>query len=301
MRKRKGVFGGVLLVCSVALLGGCGDRKKAVEANNRGFQLLTQKRRAEAIIEFERGIKHDPKLAELHLGLGRAYEETQQYSKAEQALKEYTRLRSSDVDGHYFLGLVLEQQSRPEEAAKAFRTAANLPASARTHLAFYHLGRVLTGLGQLNDAADAFRQSARADNTFLRAYEDLALLYADNGDLASAEKALVNAVATQLKDAHINSSLGVVYSKMADRIRDEGARNTLLDKAAAQFLEATKVQPSYARAYWNLGMTLAKIMTAGSPSRRKDAVHYLQLFLSRHGKDDELSSQANDMISHLSQ
>jgi tetratricopeptide (TPR) repeat protein len=291
----------LVLGCAALLALSCGERKKAVEANNRAFALLSQKRRAEAIAEFERGLKFDPKLPELHLGLGRAYEETQQYTKAEQALKKYTELRKDDADGHYFLGLVLEAQGRVDEAAKAYRTSSTLAPTGRTHLAWYRLGRVLSRLGQLNDAAEAFRQSAQADKSFLRPYEDLAMLYADSGDLASAEKALLNAVATQIKDAHIHSSLGVVYSKMADRIRDESARNALLDRAGAQFLESTKIQPSYARAYWNLGMTLAKIMKEGSPSRRKDAIHYLQLFLSRHGKDDELSAQANDMIAHLSQ
>lgn len=288
-----------VVVIAFALAAGCGGRRKAVEANNRAFGLLAQKRYADAVKEFERGIALDPKVPELYLGLGRAHEETQQYPDAEKAFRKYTELRPKDADGHYFLGLTLEAQNRLADAAQAYRSSATLPSTGRTHLAHYRLGKVLVRLGQINEAADAFRMSARADPTFLRAYEELALLYADNGDLASAERALLSAVSTKIPDAHIRSSLGLVYSRMADRLRDEAARNAQLARAAAEFQEAVQINPSYARAYWNLGMTLAKISKDGSPARKKDAIKNLQLFLSRHGKDDELSSQANEMISHL--
>jgi tetratricopeptide (TPR) repeat protein len=291
----------LLIALTLLLALGCGQRKKAVESNNRGFALLAQKRYADAIAEFQRGISHDDKLPELHLGLGRAHEETQQYPKAEEAFRKYTQLRPADQDGHYYLGLVLEAQVRTRDAAESFRRAATSAGRGRTHLAWFRLGRALVRLGEPNEAAEAFRQSAKADPTFVRAYEELGLLYADHGDFGSAEQALQNAVATGVRDAHVRSSLGLVYSKMADRVRAEDMRNRLLEKAAGEFLEATKIQATYARAYWNLGMTLAKITKDGSPSRRTEAVKYLQTFLSRHGKDDELSSKANDMISRLSQ
>jgi tetratricopeptide (TPR) repeat protein len=279
----------------------CGSKRKAVEANNRAFSLLANKRYADSIKEFERGIAFDPGIAELHLGLGRAYEETAHYQKAEEAFRKYLGFRPEDADGHFYLGVVLEAQERIQDAAQAFQASASRPSTGRTHLAYYRLGNMLVRLGKVNEAADAYRQSAKADPTFLRAYEQLALIYADHGDLAGAEQALLNAISTQIRDAHIRASLGLVYSKMADRIRDEGARNAQLDRAADQFQEATKIRPAYARAYWNLGMTLAKVTKGGSPSRRKDAVHYLQLFLSRHGKDDDLTSRAHEMISALSQ
>jgi protein O-GlcNAc transferase len=288
-----------MIVLLVLVTMACGSRRKAVEANNRAFSLLANKRYADAIKEFERGIALDPGVAELHLGLGRAYEETAHYQKAEKSFRRYIQLRPEDADGHFYLGVVLEAQERIQEAAEAFQAAASRPSTGRKHLAYFRLGAMQARLGKVNEAAEAYRQSAKTDPTFLRAYENLALLYADHGDLASAEQALLNAVSTQIRDAHIRASLGLVYSKMADRIREEGARNAQLERAAAQFQEATRIRPAYARAYWNLGMTLAKITQGGSPSRRKDAVHYLQLFLSRHGKDDELSARANEMISAL--
>lgn len=286
-------------LCAAVLASSCGARRKAVEANNRAFGLLGSKRYADAIREFERGLAADPKVAELHLGLGRCYQETAQYLRAESAFRTYTELRPEDGDGHYYLGLVLDAQNRPEDAARAYREAATRARTPRTHLAFFRMGKALARLGRPNEAAEAFRQSARTDPTFLRAYEELALLYADHGDLASAEQALLNALATKIADAHVHATLGLVYSKMADRIREERARNVQLQKAADQFLTATQIRPAYARAYWNLGMTLAKITQDGVPSRRKEAQHYLRLFLSRHGKDDDLSSQAHEMISHL--
>jgi hypothetical protein len=48
-------------------------------------------------------------------------------------------------------------------------------------------------------------------------------------------------------------------------------------------------------------MTLAKVMKDGKPSRRKDALRNLELFRARHGKDDSLMTQANDMIHHLAE
>ena len=280
----------------------CGDRRRAVEANNRGYVLLSQKRFAEAMSAFDQAVGADASLAEAHLGLGRAYDETQQFDKAEQSLRKYTTLRPGDGDGHYYLGLVLVGKKQDAEAMKSFRTAAEAtPTTPRTHLAYYRLGRVQNRLGQVNDAAEAFRQSIRKRPSFLRAYEELASTYADSGDLASAEQALRNAIATKLPDPHVHSSLGLIYSRMADRIRDESARNLTLERAATEFVAATVIKPSYARAYWNLGMTLAKVMKDQKPAKRKDAMRYLQLFLARHGKEDELTTQANDMIQHLSE
>lgn len=300
--QRTRAIAGAVLVCCALWAQGCGDKRRAVEANNKGYALLSQKRFAEAVSAFEQAIAAEPSVAEPYLGLGRAYDETQQLDKAEQHLRKYVSLRPKDGDGHYYLGLVLVGKKQDGEAAKAFRAAsAATPPTARTHLAHYRLGRVLARLGQINDAAESYRQAIRLRPSFLRAYEELATAYADHGDLASAEQALQNAIATQLKDAHVHSSLGLVYSRMADRMQDESARNGQLERAAAEFIAATKLKPSYARAYWNLGMTLAKVMKNDKPTRRKDAVRYLQLFLARHGKDDELTRQAKDMVQHLSE
>jgi tetratricopeptide (TPR) repeat protein len=287
---------GVLLAAS------CGERKKAVEHNNRGYSMLSQKRLAEAAAAFEAAIAADPSLAEPYLGLGRVYDETQRLDKAEAALRKYTQLRKEDADGHYYLAVVLEQLKRFGDAVKSFRAAGSaIPPTPRTHLAHFRMGRIHAKQGEPNEAADAFRAAIKANPTFLRAYEELANTYADHGDLASAEQALQNAIATRIPDAHVHASLGLVYSMMADRVRDEDARNKELERAAEQFQIATKIKPSYARAYWNLGMTLAKVMKDGKPSRRKDALRNLELFRARHGKDDSLMTQANDMIHHLAE
>ena len=290
---------GVAALCLAG--GGCGERRKAVEHNNKGFAMLSQKRFVEALTAFDAAIAADPTLPHPYLGKGRAFDETQQPQKAEEALRQYATLSPGDADGHYYLGLVLESLNRQADAVAVFKQSAAQPPTPRTHLAHYRLGRALAKQGQGNDAAEAFRQSIRANPTFLAAYQELAALYADSGDLNSAEQALQNALATKLPEALVHSSLGLVFSKMADRRKDETARNVQLERAAAQFEAATKLKPSYARAYWNLGMTLAKVTKDGQPSRRKDAVRNLQLFLSRHGKDDDLTTQANDMIQHLSE
>jgi len=289
-------------LCAIVAMGSfaCGERRKAVEHNNKAFALLAQKRFTEAITSFDAALAADPKLPEAHLGLGRAYDETQQAPKAEEALKKYTSMRTTDGDGFYYLGLALDAQKRFADAVTAYQKAAGLAPTPRHHLVYFRMAKDQVKLGQPNDAAESFRKALKANPTFLRAYEELASVYADNGDLGSAEQALQNALATKQPDAHVHSSLGLVYSKMADRLRDEAARNVQLERAASQFDAAIKLKPSYARAYWNLGMTLAKITKEGSPARRKDAVKNLQLFLSRHGKDDDLTTQANDMIVHLS-
>src|SRR5258705_1480917 len=106
----------VFCAALVATALGCGERRKAVEHNNKGFALLSQKRFAEAASAFDAAIAADPKLPEAYLGKGRAYDETQQPQKAEEALKKYTSMRTNDADGFYYLGLALDAQKRLSEA-----------------------------------------------------------------------------------------------------------------------------------------------------------------------------------------
>jgi tetratricopeptide (TPR) repeat protein len=125
-RHRHGLSSVAVMCCAVFALA-CGDKRRAVEANNKGYALLSQKRFAEAVSAFDQATAADPSVAEPYLGLGRAYDETQQLDKAEQNLRKYVSLRPKDGDGHYYLGLVLEGKKQDGEAAKAFRAADGSP------------------------------------------------------------------------------------------------------------------------------------------------------------------------------
>ncbi len=65
----------------------------------------------------------EPQNAEAQRFLALTYFRLAQYDEAEQAARAFLRLRPTDADGHFQLGLILKSRGKSDDARKAFGSA----------------------------------------------------------------------------------------------------------------------------------------------------------------------------------
>jgi DNA-binding transcriptional MerR regulator len=103
-----------------------------------------------AIDAYRRALELDPALAEAHLNLGRLLHEAGDLRGAEGQYREVLRLRAEDALAAYNLGVVLQDQQRPQEAVDAYEKAlAGDPTMADAH---FNLSGVFELLGNKKGA-----------------------------------------------------------------------------------------------------------------------------------------------------
>jgi Flp pilus assembly protein TadD len=90
----------------------------------RGEVLLELERYDEAEDELKKSIAQRPDLRSAHMALANVYFRKKDLGKAESALRNVINLREDDAEMHYALGVILDRQGRPIEAAGEFELGA---------------------------------------------------------------------------------------------------------------------------------------------------------------------------------
>lgn len=90
----------------------------------RGEVLLELERFNEAEEELKKSIALSPGLRAAHMALANVYFRKKDLGKAESALRNVINLREDDAEMHYALGVILDRQGRPVEAAGEFELGA---------------------------------------------------------------------------------------------------------------------------------------------------------------------------------
>ncbi len=153
---------------------------------------------------------------------------------------------------HNFLGIMLAEHGRMDEAVAQFRRALELdPGSARTH---WNLGAALASRGARPEAITHLRRSVELDPANARARADLASQLIDAGQLDAAieQSRAALSVAPDLVEAH--NSLGIALALKGQ-----------LDEAITQFQRSLSLNPDQVSTQRDL--TLALQRRGGSPGR----------------------------------
>lgn len=90
----------------------------------RGEVLLELQQFDEAEAELKRSIALRPDLRAAHMALANVYFRKKDLGKAESALRKVINLREDDAEMHYALGVILDRQGRPIDAAGEFELGA---------------------------------------------------------------------------------------------------------------------------------------------------------------------------------
>ena len=177
---------------------------------NLGATLTRAGRPAEAIEPLERAVALDPRSDRAWNGLGVARLAVGRPGDAAAAWREAARLDPRDADYAANLALALETSGDPGTVAAWGTATALRPGDG---LLRYRFGRALERAGRDNEAAAAYRESARLTPASPVPYKALGLLLARRGERDEARAALERALAL---DAG-----GTVMDPAARRVLDE--------------------------------------------------------------------------------
>jgi len=156
-----------------------------------GTALVRTRQSGAAAGIFRRLLQQNADNASVHLLLGKAYAQQEDYSSAANELSTASRLDPRLPEAHYYAGLVCLRQKDFESAAREFRAELDLrPSDAQT---MYHLGYTLLLQDQLPESVALLRQVVKAMPNYELAYFELgrALLQQEDttGAIASLERA----------------------------------------------------------------------------------------------------------------
>jgi tetratricopeptide (TPR) repeat protein len=153
--------------------------KELNESFNVGMEALKNKQYDAAVTAFEKASTMDPKqhvvwaqLAESYSGQSQTKTGAEQeavLTKAIDAFNKAIELKPDDAAYHNNFGLALVRAKKIPEAQNELNKAAQLdPANAGRY--FYNLGAILTNIGQLDAAGDAFKKAIEADPNYADAH-----------------------------------------------------------------------------------------------------------------------------------
>jgi cytochrome c-type biogenesis protein CcmH/NrfG len=131
----------------------------------------------------EAQVQLNPTVSSLAFGLGQRYYALGRYDDAISVLDRAALANPSDVPLHQLLGDVLRDVGRNDEAAVAYRAAAEAAPSAGN---YNKLGLHLLGMGELDQAIGAFEQAIGADPGVPDPYYHLGQIYEQQGQPAQA-------------------------------------------------------------------------------------------------------------------
>ena len=148
----------------------------------------------------------------------------------------------------------------------------------------FNLGIMHANAGELEKAAESYREALRIDGLFYLAKVNLATIYAQQGNYVEAEKLLREILAEHPELHEINSSLAML---LAEQGRYEESR--------VYFLKAARLLPEQTRILYNLGLlenTLGNTSAAegyllralGKEADSYDYLYALAAFYLEHGE-----------------
>jgi Tfp pilus assembly protein PilF len=184
-------------------------RSKSAEAfrsNTLGVAYMNQQKFADAQKYFEKALEADPKFSVARLNLGISLLSQQKLELARQALEQATHELPRDPYAWYNLGLVYKDSGETEKGVDAFRHVTELTPEAD---GYYFLGYLLSQLQRYDEAIAAFQKVVSAFPFHASAEFGLARAYQRKGDANSAREHLTRF--QKITTEHLGTPFGAGY------------------------------------------------------------------------------------------
>lgn len=239
----------------------------------KGLILYKQNRNAEALAAFSNAVKTDPNYADAYYYQGETYDRLDKEKEAIAAYKEAVRLNPKFTEAWFDLGVAYYNRNRFEDALTAYSEVIKLKGDYGE--AYLNLANVYRQLARVNSEKG---QSAAAANFYRQAnlkYETAAIYIKDNADLYSewgfclgkiakwdSAIARLNTAVTLNPDAVDYTNLGWAYYNLVQedlRLKRTTDVQAKLAKGRDALKKATQINPTFAPAYLNLGITLTDL------------------------------------------
>jgi tetratricopeptide (TPR) repeat protein len=203
----------LFLYASFTLL--CSSRCALAQNNSHGgdYERATEEFRAghyaSASALFESAEAASPGATDALLFEGKALVHIQNFAKAEQVLRTYSKRHRDSSDALYMLAFVLHRQNQPAESLETYTRAAALAPPTGDDLKIIGLNYVL-----LNDYPDAVRWLERAvevDPKNRDVWYYLGRAYYTKARLPEANKAFLTVLDLHPQDAKAENNLGLIF------------------------------------------------------------------------------------------
>jgi tetratricopeptide (TPR) repeat protein/tRNA A-37 threonylcarbamoyl transferase component Bud32 len=179
---------------------------------------------------------------QLGIALSRALREAHRVSEAEPILRDLVRRQPDNAETHFYLGHVLQDQKKLQEAAAAYRRAVEIKSN---YSAYNNLGLVLLAQKKPTEAEAACRKAIELKPDGADAYDNLGNALHDQNKLSEAEAAYRNAIQVQPNSVRAHVNLG----RTLRALKKPG-------EAEAAYRKAIEIQPDFVAAYVGLGVAL---------------------------------------------
>ena len=165
--------------------------------------------------EYQKALESDPRSVKALDGLSYIARSRNDYTQAEEFLRQALQLDADDASLFYNLGLVLEKQGRTEEAAVSFQTASEkrpafVPALAK-------LAELRLRLGQFDAADKAIKSAILGDGTQAQFWLLAAAIAERRGSIRTAREAIDKAAALDAKNVEIAVKQAALMYSSGDR------------------------------------------------------------------------------------
>jgi len=187
-----------------------------------------------------------PENARAHNNLGEVLFKAGRKTEALQQYQEAVRLKPADPDYHYNLATALSDTGRVQESLGQFEETLQLvPDYAPAHLNY---GLALMKAGQAPKAIEQYNEALRINPDYAEAYNELGIAYGQTGQMPEAIAQFEEALRIDPDDAKPHNNLGFAF-RQAGQVED----------ALAQFKEALRLNPGFDEARNNLALLFDKL------------------------------------------
>jgi tetratricopeptide (TPR) repeat protein len=227
-----------------------------------GLIRYSQNRNDEALAAFRRAVQIDPTSAEAHYYLGEVLDRLKNSSESIAAYKKAIELNPKYTEAWFDLGVAYYNSEQYELAVDAYKQTIKLKNDYGE--AYANLGDSYRQLKKYNDALGAYRLAS----AFLKTDADVFIKYGFSAALASLNPGQSGLLKTsmdnfqkavELSPGYIEyTNLGWAYLHSATidlQAGNKTAAQEKLLKGKAALLEAVKLNPKFAAAHLNLGIT----------------------------------------------
>jgi tetratricopeptide (TPR) repeat protein len=184
-----------------------------------GTALVHTRQSGDAAGIFRRLLEQNTNNASVHLLLGKAYAQQEDYPNAANELSTASRLDPRLPEAHYYAGLVCLRQNDFESAAREFRAELDLrPSDAH---AMYHLGYTLLLQDRLAEAVALLREVVKAVPDYEMAYFELGRAFLKQEDTTGAIESLETAKKLAPDHDAVYFQLSQAYRR-AGRVQEAG-------------------------------------------------------------------------------